>query len=64
MALSVSVTAGVLGVALVTVTLGGANLLSGALSAAAIALPSILGNATLHMAAGLYAISTYTLAIP
>ncbi len=63
LSLTVSVTAGVLGVALVSVSLGGVPLLTNVSSAASISLPGILLGASLTLAAGLYVLSTYTLSI-
>lgn len=60
---AVSVTAGALGVALVTLTLNGTTLLNGTLSAASVPIPGD-GGLTLSMAAGPYAGDAYTLVMP
>lgn len=61
--LSVTVTAGILGVGLVDVSLNGQTIISGLLSAATLLLTGLLSGLTLNMSAGLYLGSAYVLVL-
>jgi len=61
--LSATVSAGVLGVGLVTLTANGVTILTAALSAASMPLVGFLAGLTLTLSAGPYAGETYTLVL-
>lgn len=64
LSISATVSAGVLGVGLVTLTANGVAILTAAVSAASMPLTGILAGLTLALAAGPYAGEAYTLVLP